>query len=117
MAHDLSAAEAREPVTRPPLSYPLQDHPRTRPAIRFAKHDGPSAGCGHLRATSAYFWARPGQPAVWLTACAAPSAEVTANAAVAGRIGEGLGWPRLVTVRLLCQLGAPGEARSLPGRA
>src|SRR6266576_1198204 len=57
----------------------------------------------------------PGQPALWLTACAAPSAEVTANAAVAGRIGEGPGWPRLVTVRLLCQLGAPGEAMSLPG--
>jgi hypothetical protein len=38
MAHDLSAAQAREPVTRPPLSYPLQDHPRTRPAIRFAKN-------------------------------------------------------------------------------
>ncbi len=36
MAHDLSAAEAREPITRPPLSHPLRDHPRTRPAIRFA---------------------------------------------------------------------------------
>jgi len=70
MARDLSAAEAREPVTRPPLSYPLQDHPRTRPAIRFAKHDGPSAGCGQLRATSAYSGPGPGQPARWLTACA-----------------------------------------------
>ncbi len=29
MAHDLSAAEAREPITRPPLSHPLRDHPRT----------------------------------------------------------------------------------------
>jgi hypothetical protein len=58
MAHDLSAAQAREPVPRPPLSYPLQDHPRTRPAIRFANHDGPSAGCGQLRAASAYFRAR-----------------------------------------------------------
>ena len=60
MAHDLSAAQAREPVTRPPLSHPLQDHPRSRPAIRFAKHDGPSAGCGQLRAASAYFRG-PGQ--------------------------------------------------------
>ena len=59
----------------------------------------------------------PGQPALWLTACAEPSAEVTANAALVGRIGEGLGWagPWLVTVRLLCQLGALGEAMSLPG--
>src|SRR5258705_9359656 len=34
----------------------------------------------------------PGQPALWLTACAEPSAEVTANAALVGRIGEGPGW-------------------------
>ena len=60
MAHDLSAAQAREPVTRPPLSYPLQDHPRTRPAIRLAKHDGPSAGCGQLAGNFGVF-PGPGQ--------------------------------------------------------
>jgi len=118
MAHDLSAAEAHEPVTRPPVSYPLQDRPRTRPAIRLAKHDGPSAGCGQLRAASAYSRARarPASP-VADGMRPPPSAEVTAAAAVAGRIGKGPGWPRLVTVRLLWQLGASGEARSLPGRA
>jgi hypothetical protein len=57
MAHDLSAAQAHEPVTRPPLSYPLQDHPRTRPAIRFAKHDG---AFGWLRPAAGSFGVFPG---------------------------------------------------------
>ncbi len=91
MAHDLSAAEAHEPITRPPLSYPLQDHPSTRPPSGLPSTMGLRLVAAIYEQLRRISGPGPGQPAVWLTACAAPSAEVTANAAVAGRIGEGLG--------------------------
>jgi hypothetical protein len=89
MAHDLSAAEAHEPITRPPRSATRCRTTRAPTAIRFAKHDGPSAGCGHLRATRLW-WA--GSEKGW----------------------AGPGW---LPFACFCQLGAPGEAMSLPGRA
>ena len=74
------------------LGCPLQDHPHTRPAIQFAKHDRPSVGCGHLRALRRISGPGPGLAALWLTACAAPSVEVTASPAPLGGVGQGLGW-------------------------
>src|SRR5437016_4685317 len=106
MAHDLSAAEAHERLPGRRAQLPAAGPPAHRPPSGLPSTMGLRLVAAIYEQPRRISGPGPGQPAVWLTACAEPSAEVTANAALAGRIGEGLGWPWLVTVRLLCQLGA-----------